>query len=349
MKVCGFILLILSFFSLPVGAQSHLFSWLTDVFSPPSLSLMETFSPAPNTRSNDGQYSDSGQLANAPCAEPSPAGLTADRFGHIILFNSAAKAIQFLDSKGQLVDEWSTEMFGRNLVNQSTRISTGWDGSVYVADRENQLIRVFDKDGQYHHSCHLRTFNGRDYANPVGLSVDHRGYVYVADDRNYVIQVFNRNGDFVRKISFPLSAHGDVFTPSDVVVNSLDQIIVADRGDHTLKVFNRYGQMQTMWDVEPAPQNPETVVRYQLAVMSDDTVILANSHDSAIRTYDRTGKLKSAWKMPGDETDVANLGSIAVDQYDRLYMSEAYSSSVRIYSFTPSSPAMDTQLMAGNP
>ncbi len=73
---------------------------------------------------------------------------------------------------------------------------------VFVVDRDHNMVKVFDKRGEF-----LRYFGGHGHRDgqfnmPFGIAVHPQdGNVYVADRNNNRVQIFSRMGKFIRKIA----------------------------------------------------------------------------------------------------------------------------------------------------
>ena len=75
---------------------------------------------------------------------------------------------------GKLLFSWGESGTGPGQFNIAHNVCTDKDGWVYVADRENQRIQVFDKNGKFETQW-------KDMARPCGLFIDTSG-----DQRVYV-------------------------------------------------------------------------------------------------------------------------------------------------------------------
>ena len=77
---------------------------------------------------------------------------------------------------GQLLFSWGESGTGEGQFNIAHNVSTDKDGWVYVADRENQRIQVFDKNGKFETQW-------KNMARPCGLYIDRNGdqKVYVGE------------------------------------------------------------------------------------------------------------------------------------------------------------------------
>ncbi len=80
------------------------------------------------------------------------------------------------DPEGRLLLSWGESGTGEGQFNIAHNICTDKDGWVYVADRENQRIQVFDRNGKFETQW-------KNMARPCGLYIDQNGdqKVYVGE------------------------------------------------------------------------------------------------------------------------------------------------------------------------
>jgi len=73
-------------------------------------------------------------------------------------------------------------------------------GNIYVADRDAQTVKVFNKLGVFVRKLGVQDFRGQDnghFNSPAGLTTDSAGNLYVADHDNCRVQKFNNKGVFL--------------------------------------------------------------------------------------------------------------------------------------------------------
>ena len=109
-------------------------------------------------------------------------------------------------------------------------------GEIYVTDRYNHCVKVFDRDFKP-----LRTFGAGQLNQPVGIAVGRDNQVYVADNENHRIAVFSTNGTLMTTIGQGFGhKENQLFCPCGVAVYK-DLVIVAEWGNGRLQIF-RDGQ-----------------------------------------------------------------------------------------------------------
>ena len=101
------------------------------------------------------------------------------------------------------------------------------DGQVYVADRENKRLQIFEPDG-----THVQTISHPGIGKPFGLCVTPEA-IYVADcgfpeDQRAGIAIVDRRTQAVRRVASYGAGDGQLLAPHDLVVGAGGDIFVAD-------------------------------------------------------------------------------------------------------------------------
>ncbi|CAI2309546.1 unnamed protein product [Caenorhabditis sp. 36 PRJEB53466] len=115
-------------------------------------------------------------------------------------------------------------------------------GRVLVADRSNNRIQIFDKDGNF-----LAKFGSSGnrpglFDRPAGITTNTQNNIIVADKDNHRIQVFDENGMFLLKFGDRGRAVGYFNYPWGVATNSHNAIAVSDTRNHRVQIFTPSGQ-----------------------------------------------------------------------------------------------------------
>ena len=119
-------------------------------------------------------------------------------------------------------------------------IAVGKDGRVYVVDRRNNRVQIFNADLSYGSTCHLP--NSVERSDLEKVAVNSEGSVYVTDCRNHCVHVFHCNGKFL--FSFGKkdgsSDRGNISSPVAIAIDHEDYVYVS--GSHIgVSIFDREG------------------------------------------------------------------------------------------------------------
>ncbi|XP_075263934.1 uncharacterized protein LOC142355641 isoform X2 [Convolutriloba macropyga] len=116
------------------------------------------------------------------------------------------------------------------------------DGFIYVADRSNNRVQVFDQAGNFKFKFGREGTKMGEFQRPASLAVDNKmKRLIVADKDNHRLQVFNLDGTWMSVIGEKGSQKGQFTYPWDVAVNSKSQILVSDTRNHRVQLLNHNG------------------------------------------------------------------------------------------------------------
>lgn len=118
--------------------------------------------------------------------------------------------------------------------------------SLYVADRDNDRVKIIKSDGTF---AHLTGDGTTNFNKPEDVAVDSAGNVYVADTGGTRIVKFKPDNTFDRVIT--LNAHGQSFNSiCGISVDDQDYLIVTDRGTNTIyRMKNDGSDLVAYWDL----------------------------------------------------------------------------------------------------
>lgn len=109
-------------------------------------------------------------------------------------------------------------------------------GRVLVADRSNNRIQIFDKDGDFLTKFGQGGSRPGQFDRPAGITTNSLNNIIVADKDNHRVQVFDENGGFLFKFGERGRPVGMFNYPWGVACNSLGHIAVSDTRNHRVQV-----------------------------------------------------------------------------------------------------------------
>jgi DNA-binding beta-propeller fold protein YncE len=218
------------------------------------------------------------------------------------------------------------------------------DGSIYVADTENNRIQHIARDGSV-----LQVWGsfaditqgdapGGTFNQPWGIALGPDGSVYVADLWNSRIQKFAPDGKFV--LMWGYFGQGEAPTafwgPRDVVVDSQGHVLVSDTGNKRVVIFDADGNYISQFGSEgfSPGQFSEPV---GLAIDGEGKLYVADTWNQRIQVFapDSTGSYTplTSWDVYGwFGQSVDNKPYLAADDQGHIFATdpEAY----RVLEFT---------------
>ena len=111
-------------------------------------------------------------------------------------------------------------------------------GNIFVADKSNNRVQVFDKDGKY-----LYKFGDRDGAGKMNTPfciAFYQNKVFVSQYGAGCLLVYDLNGTFLRQIGSQGNGEGQLKYPYGITINeSNGDIFVCDRGNNRVQIFSK--------------------------------------------------------------------------------------------------------------
>ena len=175
-----------------------------------------------------------------------PAGIATDDTDNIYV--SSEHKLQKFTSRGELI-----KCIGQKGTKEGElddpRGVTLYDNQVYVCDRNNHRIQVFDLDLNFVRSIGSLGKGRGEFGAPYDVKFDTAGNMYVAEWGNERVQVMDTSGQFIRvfgqegerKLGGPSGLH---IADKYVYVSDFngDCIVVYETSGQFVTSFGRYGQ-----------------------------------------------------------------------------------------------------------
>lgn len=174
-----------------------------------------------------------------------PRGCIIDSENHLWVVDAMNDRVLKLSGTGGIMLELGGYGWSQQRFKDPTQIAVDVDGRIFVCDRGNQRLQVFDRLGGFVGEIrdHLKS--------PVGVAVDPDGLVWVCDEKTGEVGVYTPAG---RRLCFSGADRDGVRyrSPSDLVVLK-DRAYLLDAGNHRLIVFERRRTVSAVAWQGPAP------------------------------------------------------------------------------------------------
>ena len=129
--------------------------------------------------------------------------------------------VHMYDPRGEYLKSWGSPGVGDGDFNLPHNIRVHTDGRVFVSDRENHRVQIFDLDGK-----HLETW--ADFIQPTGIHIDRAGAIYVAELRNR-LSILDLGGRLLARWGrVPSKEPGMFFAPHAVCTDSHGDLYVGE-------------------------------------------------------------------------------------------------------------------------
>ena len=124
------------------------------------------------------------------------------------------------------------------------------NGDIYVADRFNHRVQVFDSSRTYKTTIGTGSSGSLNYQfnEPHGVTVDSSGNVYVADRHNHRVQIFNSSHIYQRTVGTTGTCDWGfnyLCAPASVTVDAASRLYVTEQWNNRVQVFDAAGAYLT--------------------------------------------------------------------------------------------------------
>ena len=168
----------------------------------------------------------------------SPAGIDIDNMDNIYV--SSRHKLQKFTSSGKLIECVGQEGTKKGEFDDPRGV-TLYNNQVYVCDRNNHRIQVFDLDLKFVRSIgSYGKGRGRLHA-PLDVKFDTSGNMYVADWGNRRVQVIDNTDHWIQSI--PPGGEGDLGGPSALHIAD-NYLYVSDFNNACIRVYETSGNLR---------------------------------------------------------------------------------------------------------
>lgn len=146
------------------------------------------------------------------------------------------RVLVFNVETGEIVQSVGSEGDGPGQFGSPLGVAYAPSGEMYVSDKSQHKIHIFDEDGKYKQSFgDLGVLEGQ-LIIPHGLAFTPRGDLVVADFGNNRVQIFTAGGVFIRSIG-----SGSFNCPIGVSCGDDGVIAVTDYGNARVQIYDEMG------------------------------------------------------------------------------------------------------------
>lgn len=236
-------------------------------------------------------------------------------------------------------------------------IAVGNDGTIWIADSENHVIRHFSADGK--HLGDIGTFGvpsdtgidlsagpfkyltikrvGAPFHDPNCVAVAPNGDLFVGDgDGNAAIHHFSADGKLITSWGGPGSYPGRFCEPHGITIHN-DEVVVCDRGNERLQFFGFDGAFHRQYLVQRPAQvafdadgNALVVsMGWNTGELSYGRGVIVSEMSPCLSILDTEGRLVERVGgdgMPWEPDTLTAAHGIAIDSKGTIYVADITSS-----------------------
>jgi DNA-binding beta-propeller fold protein YncE len=214
---------------------------------------------------------------------------------------------------------------GKFVTAQSTEYD---DGELFVADRNDGRVQVFDQDGNF-----LRKWDAGSKA--LGIDVANNE-VFVSDETQDKIKVFDKQGNLLRQWGSAGTGNGQFDTVTGLAVSG-NEVYTVDTVLNRIQVFDKNGNFLRRWG-QLGTGNSDFTNPWGIDVAGNEVFVVDNlgfpepaevRHN--IKVFDRQGNFLRRWGYcPGDDFYYCNMAGISV-RGNEVYLADEGNDKVKVF------------------
>lgn len=170
----------------------------------------------------------------------SPLGIAVDKRRNIYVSENAGGPIAIIDPKG-VVTTLEIPVSEDDVPPMPGRMTFDQDGNLYVVERANCRIYIFDKNLKLKLKFGAIGNERGMFKMLIDVAVDRQGRIFALDAQGIPVQVFDPRGNLIYRFGIIGDGDQDLSRPSAIFIDRNDQVWIADKDQHSIKVFDRSG------------------------------------------------------------------------------------------------------------
>ena len=235
--------------------------------------------------------------------------ITSDNEGRLFVLQRANPFIKIYTTDGVFLNEWSNF-----TIPDGHYFDIAPDKKVFVVDRDNHRIIIFNKDGKL-----IKIIGdskkpgdiGTPFNHPTDIAINDSGDFFVSDGYgNFFIHHFNSNGELIKSWGGFGKNKGEFLIPHSVLINKKKEIMVADRDNNRIQFFDQRGNSIKVINNIYRPMN---------LCQDQEGFIYVTDQTPALNMFSQEGALLGRFKTFG------TFGhGVTIDENGNIYIAEQF-------------------------
>ena len=149
------------------------------------------------------------------------------------------KSICVCDHNNDRIQVFTKDLSFQRALHAASPYDVAYDSKkcMYVTDRRNHLIAVFNEKDQCIHSISGKGSEEGKIHEPRGIAIDEQDHIYVVEERNCRVSVFDTLGQFITSFGNEGSQPGEFQAPQGICIDEDGYIYICDMLNNRIQVF----------------------------------------------------------------------------------------------------------------
>ena len=233
--------------------------------------------------------------------------------------------------KFELVENWAQIPDGWHI-GDAPGVATDSEGQVYLFNRSEHPVIVFDRDGNFQGSWGEGVF-----ARAHGITITSNEIVYCTDDMDHTVRKFTLQGELLHTIGTPNQpsdtgyvnegdyalttvqrAAGPFNRPTKVAEATNGELFITDGyGNARIHRFSAEGDLIHSWG-DPGDGPGQFNLPHSIWIHEDGGVLVCDRENCRVQIFNQAGNLLGAW------TNIGRPQELYVDQDNTVYVASRY-------------------------
>jgi len=262
-----------------------------------------------------------------------PFDVTIADDGRLLISDSHRGQIHIIDFQQSTIShlERAVQLF------KPMGITTDKATRLYVVDNYKHKVLVFDRNFVFKFA-----FGENQLTSPTYIAIDdNNGQVYVTDVKTHTVEVFDLNGTLIRTIGALGRGPGQFFSPQGLTVDREGRLFVADTLNARIQVFDKDGNLLYQFG-QRGTEKSQVEMPKDIAIDSEGHLYIIDARRGSFSIFRTDGKLLLTVGSNAPTFyphGIALPNSIAIDQNDRIFITDAVARRLSVWQYLGSEPA----------
>ena len=182
-----------------------------------------------------------------------PDDVVIDSNDRVIVASQGQHTVQVFTSAGvnvtsALIGMPNSAGDGDNQLNDPHAVAVDSSDNIYVVDRGNDKIKVYNSAGDYQKTITGGAQGGSNFGQPEGIAIDSNNRLLISDSAppsgSDSVQIFSSSDVFIQSITDADGAGGTFSDPHKLSIDSHDRIYVGDSDNDRIQIFDSAGTFE---------------------------------------------------------------------------------------------------------